>query len=104
VIRARGKLEDVLASHWLGPAVAAVLVLLVLLIGLHPVADEFVEEAVLICAVIALAGVVVIPLVGGRPSLQPKDSARKQSSPRAAFRTSAPFFLDDRQPAFPLRR
>ena len=97
-------LERACGRRWLGPAVGVVLVVLVLLIGLHPVADEFVEEAVLICAVIALAGVVVIPLVGGRPSLQPKDSAREQSSPRAAFRTSAPFFLDDRQPAFPLRR
>jgi energy-converting hydrogenase Eha subunit A len=81
-----------------------VLVLLVLLIGLHPAADEFVEGATLIYAVIALAGLIVVPLVRGRPSLLPNDPARKRSRPRAAFQSAALSLLDDQQPSFPLRR
>ena len=92
------------AGRWLGPTVAVVLVLLVLLIGLHPVADEFVEEAALICAVIALAGLIVVPLVGAKPALRPKDAGRKRSPPRADFQSPALSLLDDQERSFPLRR
>jgi hypothetical protein len=80
-----------------------VLVVLVLLIGVHPVADEFVEEAALICAVIALAGVIVVPLIGARPSPRRRDPGRK-SPPRPAFQSPALFLPDDQEPSFPLRR
>jgi len=96
-------LAEGLGRRWLGPGVALLLVVLVLLIGLHPVADEFVEHAALICAVIALAGLIVIPPVGVTPSPLPKRPAQKRSPPRAAFPV-ARLCLADGQDYFPLRR
>ena len=96
-------LERARAGRCLGPVVVVVLVFLVLLIGLHPVSDEFVEHAALICAAIALAGLIVIPLVGGKPSRLPKHPARKRSPPHAKFRTPG-LCLADSQSSFPLRR
>lgn len=60
------------------------LVVLVLLIGVHPVADEFVHEAAFICAVIALAGLVALPLVGGKPTPLRRSPERGRPPPRAA--------------------
>jgi hypothetical protein len=99
----RGMLERALARRWLGPAIAMALVLLVLLIGLHVVADEFVEEAALVCAVSALAGLIVIPLAGERSGRLPPRQPRKRSSPVAASRAPALSLRND-QRSFPLRR
>jgi len=88
----------------MGATVAVVFVVLVFLIGLHPVADEFVEEAALICAVIALAGAIVLPFVGGKPSLRPQDPGRRRSPPRPACQSPALSLSDDQERSFPLRR
>ena len=103
VIRARGLLERGLATRWLGPWVALLLVLLVLLIGLHPVSDEFVHEAAFICAVVVLAGLVVLPLVGGspRPSRTTTETGRPAPCPA---RSVAKHFLTTEPGSFPLRR
>jgi len=103
VIRAsRGMLERACGRRWLGPAVGVVLVVLVLLIGLHVVADEFVEEAALICAVMVVSGLIVVPLAREKPSILLK-LVRKRSPPRAASRALR-LRLADGQGSFPLRR
>jgi hypothetical protein len=79
------------------------LILVVLLIGLHPVADHFVEEAAAMCTVIALAGLIVVPLAGGRPSHPPEPRTQKRSPQRMVFRVCR-VCLADGQGSFPLRR
>ena len=61
------------------------LVVFVLLVGVHPVSDEFVHEAAFICAVIALAGVLV--LATRRCKAEPRSHA-----PGEEAATSAPRF------------
>lgn len=96
-------LERGLATRWLGPWVALLLVLLVLLIGLHPVSDEFVHEAAFICAVVVLAGLVVLPLVGDkpRPSRKTEEEGRPAPDPASSV---AKHFLSEEPSSFPLRR
>ena len=103
VIRARGLLERGLATRWLGPWVALTLVVLVLLIGLHPVSDEFVHEAAFICAVIALAGLLVLPIIGVRPSPVRTREAKRRPPPRPAAPVPR-LCLIDVHSSFPLRR
>lgn len=103
VIRALGKLEEGVCRRWLGPALALILVVLVLLIGLHPVADHFVEHAALTCAVIALVGAIVVPAVGGKPSPLPDRPAEVRLPAGASVRI-ARVCLADGQGSFPLRR
>lgn len=100
VIRARGLLERGVATRWLGPWVA---LLLVLLIGLHPVSDEFVHEAAFICAAIALTGLVVLPLVGGRASAIRRNPERRRPAPCAVCPVAELSFVDGAS-SFPLRR
>ena len=97
VIRARGLLERGLAARWLGPWVALMLVVFVLLVGVHPVSDEFVHEAAFICAVIALAGVLVPPLVGVKPS-PVRTRPEKRRPPLRPFSSSQA--LSRRRPQF----
>ena len=98
VIRARGLLERGLAARWLGPWVALMLVVFVLLVGVHPVSDEFVHEAAFICAVIALAGVLV--LTTRRCKAEPRSHAPGEEAATSAPRFSSPQALSRRRPQF----
>lgn len=79
------------------------LILVVLLIGLHPVADHFVEEAAAMCTVIVLAGLIVVPLAGGTPS-HPRELRTQRRSPQLTAVPVRRLSLADGQTFFPLRR
>jgi hypothetical protein len=95
-------LERAFRDRRLGSAAALAFVLLVFLVALHPLADEFVEEAELICAVIIPVGVAILPRVGTKP--RPLQSTTRRRRPSLVALPGPAVSPLGGSGSFPLRR
>jgi hypothetical protein len=101
VLGTRGVFERAVSRRWPGWAVLALVVVLLALVGVHPVLDAC-EEAALICEVIVLTAAIVLPRVGEGPTPRPQGPAPKRPRPSPCRAPSLCFSAD--QYSFPLRR
>jgi peptidoglycan/LPS O-acetylase OafA/YrhL len=103
VIRAREELGRLLRKRGLAAAVAALVVALVLLVSVHPISDNVVEHAGLVCAAAVLALGCVVAAVGQERRPAPRPPARTAGpSPPALLLPPALVFNEAR--SLPLRR
>ena len=80
MIRAREEAERLLRRRGLATGVATLIVVLVLLVGVHPISDNVVEHAELVCAAAVLVLGFVVALVG-----QERSSIRRPPARNAAL-------------------
>jgi hypothetical protein len=103
VIRARKKLGHLRHKRGLATAVAILVLALVVLVGVHPISDNVVEHAELVCAAAVLAIGFVLALVGQERSSTQRPPARSATlvQPFLVVRPAL-VFNDERR--LPLRR
>ena len=92
-----------LRRRGLAAAVAALVVALVLLVGVHPISDNVVEHAELVCAAAVLVLGLVVALVGQERRLIPRPPARTARPIQPALLASAALVFNDAR-SLPLLR
>ncbi len=102
VLGTRGMLERALSRRWPGLAVLPLVLVLLALVAVHPVSDEFVEEAALMCEVIVLTAAIVVSRMGEGPTPRLESPAPKRPQPSPSRAPSLCFSAH--QYCFPLRR
>jgi hypothetical protein len=103
VIRARRKLGHLRHKRGLATAAAILVLALVVLVGVHPISDNVVEHAELVCAAAVLAIGFVLALVG-----QERSSTRRLPARSATlvqhFLVVRPALVFNDERRLPLRR
>jgi hypothetical protein len=102
MIRLRSRIDRALERRWLGLLFFLLLALLLVFVAAHPIADEFVASAALVCAVAALLA--MVPLLAGSGPLRSVATARRSRPPPAAPSAELATVRGSSQRSLPLRR
>ena len=103
MITARQKAARLLRRPGLATGVAILVVALVLLVGVHPISDNVVEHADLVCAAAVLVMGFVLSLVGQERQLKQRPPARSATLFQPFLVVRPALALNDER-SFPLRR